>query len=294
MVTIELQDRQRLVQILQYLSEFEDERSRRNFLLLVGIESLLPRIDLSGSPSIASAKVINFLVTHGHLANGIEALGSLLNGIKPYLGVMDQIFIDEMLIKYRLLLPIVQVDTNANVNGSGSREVSHQIEAGRSWTSPPVSQPSAAGTRMQKVVISYSQDDSRWLEMLKTHLALLVRQQVVDLWDDTRIETGVRWEQAISDALNAADLALLLVSKNFFSSHFIMHYELPLILQRYSRGQLSLLPLILSPCLYSQSPLKEYQAFNALDNPLSELTSSERDKIFVRLAKAISKLSSNF
>lgn len=293
MVTIELQDRQRLVQILQKLSEFEDERSRRSFLSVVGIDSLLPRLDLSGSPSIASAKVINFLVTHGHLTNGNEALGSLLSEIKPYLGVMDQIFIDEMLRKYRLMLPVARIDSNASVSESGGREISHPIEPEKSWASPPLGQSVPTGTRVQKVVISCSRDDSRWLESLKTHLAPLERQQAVDLWDDTRIAPGARREQAITDTLNAANIAILLVSKNFFAAQFIMHYELPSILRRCSQGQLTLLPLILSPCLYDQSPLGEYQVFNDFDGPLSELTSSERDKVFVRLAETISKLSGN-
>jgi V8-like Glu-specific endopeptidase len=67
-------------------------------------------MDLSGSPFMASIKVINFLATYGRLPNGIEALGSLLNLIKPYAGGMEQQrVIDEILLKYQLTLPVVQL-----------------------------------------------------------------------------------------------------------------------------------------------------------------------------------------
>src|SRR2546421_29474 len=69
MVHLDQQDLQRLIGILQQFSEFEDEKSRRSFLPLVGLGLLLPRMDLAGPPFIASMKIVNFLGAYGRLPN---------------------------------------------------------------------------------------------------------------------------------------------------------------------------------------------------------------------------------
>lgn len=139
-----------------------------------------------------------------------------------------------------------------------------------------------------KIIISYSSEDRQWLERLKTNLAPLEYQQAIDLWDDSQIAAGMLTRQARSEALQAASIALLLVSSNFLASDVIMRDELPRIFQRYSQGQFTLLPLILSPCLYQESPLGHYRPLNP-DKPLSTLSSAERDAMFVRVARAIQR-----
>src|SRR5690242_13741234 len=103
MVRLDHRDLQRLVEILQRFQEFKDEKSRRDFLPLVGLEPLLPRMDLAGSPLIASVRTINFLADYGRLSNEMEALGSLLEGIRVYLGIAEQNVVDEILTKYQLI-----------------------------------------------------------------------------------------------------------------------------------------------------------------------------------------------
>jgi hypothetical protein len=41
-----------------------------------------------------------------------------------------------------------------------------------------------------KVFVSYSQKDRAWLERLGTHLAVLAGEDLLDPWDDRRIDAG--------------------------------------------------------------------------------------------------------
>ena len=150
-------------------------------------------------------------------------------------------------------------------------------------------QPVPAGTQARHLIISYSHEDRQWLDVLRTHLAPLERQGMLALWDDTQIAAGMQTRQAMTDALEDADFALLLVSANFLASEVIMRYELPQIFQRLAQGRFTLLPLILSPCLYGESPLAGYQPCNPND-PLSRLTPSKRDEVLVRVAKEIQQV----
>jgi len=52
-------------------------------------------------------------------------------------------------------------------------------------------------------------------------LAPLEDAGLVDAWDDQRIPVGAQWRDEIAEAIDAARVAVLLVSKDFLASRFI-------------------------------------------------------------------------
>jgi len=48
-----------------------------------------------------------------------------------------------------------------------------------------------------EVFISYAHEDKEWLARLQTVMRPLIRNQTVSVWDDTRIETGQKWNEQI-------------------------------------------------------------------------------------------------
>jgi V8-like Glu-specific endopeptidase len=106
MITLEHQDLQQLVSLLQGQELMQDLSSRREALRFAGLGRLLPLLDLAGAPFVASSKVIGFLSTYGRLTYENEALGLFLNGIKAAVGVEQQDIIDRLLMKYQMMEPI--------------------------------------------------------------------------------------------------------------------------------------------------------------------------------------------
>src|SRR3954451_23744598 len=119
-----------------------------------------------------------------------------------------------------------------------------------------------------KVFISYSHKDQEWLDRLKRHLKPLVREGNLDCWDDTHIRPGDDWKQEILTALDTAQVAVLLISANFFASDFIDKNELsPLLAAAEAKGVL-ILPVIISASRFARIPnLARFQAVNPLDRP---------------------------
>jgi TIR domain len=138
-----------------------------------------------------------------------------------------------------------------------------------------------------KVFISYSHADREWLERLQRHLKPLVREGL-DCWDDTHIRPGDDWKQEIRAALDRAQVAVLLISADFFASDFIDENELPPLLVAAQAKGVRILPVILSASRFTRDPsLARFQAVNSPDRPLNNMPLAEQEKVLDRLAQAI-------
>jgi hypothetical protein len=139
-----------------------------------------------------------------------------------------------------------------------------------------------------KVFISYSHADKEWLERLKRHLKPSIREGQMDYWDDTHIRPGDDWKQEIRNALETAQVAVLLISADFFASDFINENELPPLLAAAQAKGVRILPVILSASRFARNPdLSRFQAINSPSEPLNGLMQAEQEKVLDRLAQAI-------
>src|SRR5215510_15976136 len=137
----------------------------------------------------------------------------------------------------------------------------------------------------RKVFVSYSHQDLKWLKRVQTHLKDLTRRDLVELWDDTRIQTGAQWRKEIRDALNSASAAVLLISADFIASDFIAEDELPPLLAAAEKDGVKILSLILSPSRYEKiESLSKYQSVNPPSKPLAGLPKVEQEAYLVKLS----------
>jgi TIR domain len=140
--------------------------------------------------------------------------------------------------------------------------------------------------------ISYSRADMQdfdWLARLRMYLSPFRRSGSVDVWDDSRIPPGSQWEKEITQALDNAAAAVLLVGPGFLASDFVVVHELPSLLKSAQARGVSLFPLVIGFCSYDESELGAYQAFNSPAKPLESLPPPERNRILNELAVAIYK-----
>ncbi|HEX9931058.1 MAG TPA: TIR domain-containing protein [Pyrinomonadaceae bacterium] len=143
-----------------------------------------------------------------------------------------------------------------------------------------------------KVFISYSHKDEEFKDELVEMLAGLQRQGIIDAWQDRRIEEGDEWYQAIQDAMNDCNLAILLVSRNFIASRFIQDEELPRFLQRRKEEGLRVVPIIVRPCKWQSEPvLKDLQALPKDGKAVITFSkdNGDRDQVWTDIADVIEK-----
>ncbi len=126
----------------------------------------------------------------------------------------------------------------------------------------PVGNLSGRGRRRAviSVFVSYSHKDERLREELDTHLALLKRQGVIDVWHDRRISPGAEVDATIDAALERAQVILLLVSPDFIASDYCYEREMTRAMERHEAGEARVLPVILRPCKWHGAPFGRLMA----------------------------------
>lgn len=113
-----------------------------------------------------------------------------------------------------------------------------------------------------KIFISYShKDDSLFQELVDGLAGVRFLIPPPSVWHDKLIPLASEWDEEIRTALNAADLVLLLVSRDFMKSQYIWEKEMLPALARHEAGQCKVLPIILRhTAAWEQSPFGKLQA----------------------------------
>jgi len=103
------------------------------------------------------------------------------------------------------------------------------------------------------VFVSYSREDANWRDWFVGMLAPVARQHRLEVWTDQREVVGYQWRPQLERAITRSRLALLLVSRPFLASQFIIDTELPALIER----GVHLVPVLVGDCLWDQEPLLE-------------------------------------
>ena len=140
-----------------------------------------------------------------------------------------------------------------------------------------------------KIFVSYSHQDKKWLEQFKKQIKPHVRVDGFEVWDDTKIKTGSEWREEIEKALASAKVAVLLVSPNFIASDFIHNKELPPLLNAAKEEGLTVFWIPISSSAYKITEIEKYQATHPPDKPLDSLKTYQRNKTWVSICEKIAE-----
>jgi hypothetical protein len=121
-----------------------------------------------------------------------------------------------------------------------------------------------------RVFISYSNEDEKWLNMLRKHLSLLEKKGL-KIWSDKDIIPGQEWLAEIDNSIDHVKVAVLLVSANFLDSDFIQNQELPRFLKAAELQQITILPVLISACVWEESEIVKFQSPSKPKLPLEAL-----------------------
>ena len=138
-----------------------------------------------------------------------------------------------------------------------------------------------------KTFISYSHVDEKSKNELLKHLEPLVHSKLIEVWQDRKLKPGDEWEKSIASNLEKADAILLLVSIDFINSQYCYETELTCALERHSRGEAIVIPIILRDCLWQHAPFAKLQALPTGGKAISAWSSE--DEAYTDIARELWK-----
>jgi hypothetical protein len=139
------------------------------------------------------------------------------------------------------------------------------------------------------IFISYSHLDAKSCQDLLTMAAPLTRYGGIQVFSDADIGAGASWASTIRKYLDKATVAVLLVSQHFLNSSFIMDVELPYVLKAREDRGLALLWVLVSPCLWEETPLQSIQAALPTAIALQEMPEAKRSAALKQFCQQIGR-----
>ncbi|MEM6256620.1 MAG: SUMF1/EgtB/PvdO family nonheme iron enzyme [Cyanobacteria bacterium P01_D01_bin.156] len=140
---------------------------------------------------------------------------------------------------------------------------------------------------MATVFFSYSHRDEVMRDELEMHLSALKRQGLIESWHDRRILVGDEWAREIDRNLNDADIILLLISPYFIASDYCYELEMRRAIERHEEGEARVIPVIIEPCDWQNTPFSKLQAVPTNGTPISKF--SNQHEGFLEVVTAIKK-----
>jgi uncharacterized protein (DUF2249 family) len=142
-----------------------------------------------------------------------------------------------------------------------------------------------------EVFFSYAREDEALINEFKKFLVDLERREMIKSWHDRQIAPGKQWSKEIETYLRRADIILLFISANFHASDFCNVVELQHALERAEDGTARVIPVILRPCLWEDTPIGIFQALPT--NGKAVTTWRNRAEAFTDVARGIRDVVSN-
>jgi tetratricopeptide (TPR) repeat protein len=146
----------------------------------------------------------------------------------------------------------------------------------------------AAQQNASRIFLSYAAEDEPLAAELVKHLSPLKRLGLISTWYKQQILAGTERSQIIDEHLEQAAIILLLISADFLNSDYCYEAEMKRALQRYEQGEARVVPIIVRPCNWQDSPFAGLQYLPYNGHPIT--TQKNRDAAWTEIVRNIRRL----
>jgi len=136
-----------------------------------------------------------------------------------------------------------------------------------------------------EVFFSYSHKDEKLRNQLANHLSIMEREGAIKSWHDRKITAGSEWAGQIAEHLESARIILLLISAEFLASNYCYDLEMGRALERHEANEAVVIPIILKPVDWYNSPFGKLQALPRDGKAIT--TWRNRDEGFTQVAREL-------
>ena len=129
------------------------------------------------------------------------------------------------------------------------------------------------------IFIAYAREDKKYLDQMIITLSPL-KDKGINVWYDGEIVPGIKWDSTIKEKLHGSDIVVLLISRYALASDYIRKIEIPEAMDRHSKGDTIVLPIILTPCSWQDSQISSIQLLPRDGTPISKWEDGHEDAFY--------------
>lgn len=141
-----------------------------------------------------------------------------------------------------------------------------------------------------KIFLCYAHEDALLCKELVTYLGGLQRQGFFEVWYDRKISPGENRVKVIDQHLKTAEIILLLVSQYFLNSDYCYRGEMTQAIERHDKGQARVIPIILRPVYWQDTPFGKLEALPTDGEPVWGPGWYSLDEAFFDVAEGVRKV----
>lgn len=123
---------------------------------------------------------------------------------------------------------------------------------------------------MLNLFYCYAHEDKLFRDELDRHLSSLKRKKLLLTWSNQDIEAGEEWKTKIGTYLQDAHIILCLVSPDFLASDYCYEQEMQQSLERHKEGTARVIPILIRPTYWENTPLGDLQMYRVASHPLAQ------------------------
>jgi hypothetical protein len=157
-------------------------------------------------------------------------------------------------------------------------------------TKRPGQQKAGSHTQKAEIFISFHPSDQSYLEDLQRHLNQYVKVGAVSYWDRTKLTPGSQTDAVVKQAIQKANVAILILSADYLGTDKYGIRELSMILAAAQHTETRIFSIIARHCAFAQSELAQIEAVNDPEQPLSSMKVSQREELFEQLARSLAEV----
>ena len=139
-----------------------------------------------------------------------------------------------------------------------------------------------------EIFFSYAHEDEDLMNDVRRQLVIYERNGRILKWHDRKIPPGADWRHQIDSRLENAEIVLLFLSPHFIESRYCYEIEAKAALRRQAGGAAQVVPVILRPCSWEETPFGMLQALPRDAKPVSRW--EDRDEACLDVARGVMTL----
>ncbi len=126
-----------------------------------------------------------------------------------------------------------------------------------------------------KIFLSYSHNDLDIKRKIKKSFENLKNENlIINIWDDENIRAGDKFDKKIFENLTDSDIAIFLISHNFWKSWYISNIEIPIAIKFNEKyGYPKIVPLIIDKISLNEIYFPELTKFTSIPEKNKNLIS---------------------